>query len=99
MSKHPKAPTLGSWLASMVLAEIAKSGRCVIPGFGIFTIGTRAARVIVNPATKELMALPEDVELRFFVGKQLKQVVRKSRVVAGNGAPCDVRHEEESEHG
>jgi nucleoid DNA-binding protein len=60
----------------VLLAEVGRYGRVVVPGLGTFSRGTRKARVIRNPATKELMELPRMVTVKFTAAKAAKEKVR-----------------------
>lgn len=47
-----------------------------LSGFGVFTVGTRAARIGRNPQTGEPVNQPERKTVKFKVGKQLKDAVQ-----------------------
>ena len=53
-------------------ATIRRYGRFAWPGFGVFGVGTRRARWIVNPQTKERMRLKAAKTVRFRAAKSLK---------------------------
>ena len=68
---------VGSTIAALVLPGLLKSGRVHLYGFGVFTLTTRKARRIRNPQTKELMWLPETVDVRFRASKRLKTRLKR----------------------
>lgn len=55
---------LEAW-AEVVLAEAAAGRHVRFPGFGTFDRGTRRARRIRDPLTREIVWLPETATLRF----------------------------------
>ena len=52
--------------------NLAKGERVQIAGFGTFTVSERAARQGRNPKTKEAITIAASKNVRFKVGKQLK---------------------------
>lgn len=60
-----------------ILDEVREGRRVVVPGLGTFSRGTRKARVIRNPATKELMELPRTVTVKFTAAKRAKAKVSR----------------------
>lgn len=69
---------LGKALGETVMLRLRETGRCHIPGFGVFTLKVRPSRRIRNPSTKALMTIPESLEVRFHAAKRLKGMARKS---------------------
>lgn len=65
-----------SLLVSTILDEVREGRSVRIPGFGTFSPGTRKARVIRNPKTKELMRLPKLKTVKFTAAKAAKEWVR-----------------------
>lgn len=51
---------------------LATQGRFVQPGFGTFTVKTRAARMGRNPSTGEPLAVPESKTIGFKPSAELK---------------------------
>lgn len=48
-----------------------------VPGFGIFSVKDRAARVGINPATHEKIDIPASKAVAFKAAKNLKEIVAK----------------------
>lgn len=67
---------LAALLTSLILPSLRKTGRCVLHGFGVFTLRTRPSRRIRNPVTHELMWLPASEEVRFRAAKRLKDAAQ-----------------------
>lgn len=55
-----------------VAGAVAKDGNVVVPGFGTFTVRTRAARSGRNPKTGETIAIAESKTVGFKPAKALK---------------------------
>ena len=51
---------------------VAKDGRLALPGFGVFSIGSRKARLVLNPQTKEPMRLPAVRRPKFHASRNWK---------------------------
>jgi DNA-binding protein HU-beta len=65
---------LGEFLISV--REAVKKGEEVrLVGFGTFKLGKRAARIGINPQTKEKMKLPAVKVPKFKAGKSFKKLV------------------------
>ena len=61
------------------IMDVLKGGeQIVIPGFGTFSVGNRAARVARNPRTGELMQLKATRVPKFKAGKGLKEAVKSN---------------------
>jgi hypothetical protein len=60
--RHRRDP-LAQWKSAA--ASLLATGRAHIPGVGAFHATTRKARRVRNPATGELMMLPETKSVRF----------------------------------
>ena len=52
---------------------LAKDGRFEWRGFGVWWVGTRAARKILNPQTGKTIRLPKMLEVRFRAARSLKE--------------------------
>ena len=64
-------------LFTAVVTETARAGGKVhVPGLGVFSRGTRKARVVRNPATKQLMQLDEVVTVKFRAARAAKEKLR-----------------------
>ena len=60
-----------------IVAEL-KAGKDVnVAGFGKFVVKKRAARVSINPRTKEAINVPSSMAPVFRAGKQFKEAVNK----------------------
>jgi DNA-binding protein HU-beta len=66
-------------LASTVGDTISKGEKVSITGFGVFDLGSRAARRGVDPRTQAEIKIPAMKMPRFRAGKRLKEAVRKSK--------------------
>lgn len=64
-------------LLSSVTEELSKGGSVVLPGFGSFSVKSRAARTGRNPKTGEEIQIPAAVLPSFKAGKTLKDSVAK----------------------
>ena len=56
--------------------ELKSGGDVVIPGFGSFSVGKRAARTARNFQTGKMMDIPATKTVKFKVGKTLKESVK-----------------------
>ena len=63
-------------LTTTVTEELQNGGVVVIPGFGTFSIGNRAARVGRNPRTGTQIDIPASRVAKFKAGKALKDAVQ-----------------------
>ncbi len=52
--------------------SIVSEGRFAYPGFGTFTVKTRAARKGINPRTKKSIDIPESKTIGFKLSPKLK---------------------------
>lgn len=58
------------------IADACQSGeRCAIPGLGSFHVTERKAREGRNPRTKEPISIPASRNVRFKVGKDLRDLL------------------------
>ena len=60
-----------------VVAELKAGKEVNIAGFGKFVVKKRAARVSINPRTKEAINVPSSMAPVFRAGKQFKEAVNK----------------------
>ena len=60
-----------------VTEELAKGGKVQITGFGTFEVKERAARVGVNPRTKEEIKIAASKAPAFKAGKAFKNAIDK----------------------
>ena len=60
-----------------ITAELKKSGKVQLVGFGTFETRKRAARKGRNPQTKEEIKIPASTIPAFKAGKALKDIVNK----------------------
>jgi len=60
-----------------IKAALAKSGKVTLVGFGTFDVAARAARVGVNPRTRQQIKIKASKSPRFRAGKALKDAVNK----------------------
>ncbi|MEX0934639.1 MAG: HU family DNA-binding protein, partial [Candidatus Saccharimonadales bacterium] len=68
------------WLdtfVGVVSSQVAKGNKVSITGFGVFDLGSRAARRGVDPRTGKEIQIPKLRMPRFRAGKRLKELVRK----------------------
>ena len=63
-------------LVRIMVRELKKGNRLQWSGFGTFTVARRAARLGINPVTKERINLPETFVPSFKPGKQLKESIK-----------------------
>ena len=54
-----------------IVTALQNGENVVIPGFGSFTVKTRAARKGINPATKQVINIPAKKAVAFKAGKGL----------------------------
>lgn len=59
-----------------VTEEIRQGNKVTLTGFGTFRISDRAARVGINPQTKEKIQIPAMRVPKFTAGKALKEAVK-----------------------
>lgn len=58
-----------------VMNGIKNSGSVQIIGFGTFSVGERAARIGVNPKTKEKIKIAASKSIKFKAGAKFKDVL------------------------
>lgn len=56
-----------------IAEDVLHGGRVVVPGFGTFYLQRRAARRIRNPATHDLMVIPETIGIGFRCSRSIKR--------------------------
>lgn len=64
-------------LTNVVAENVSKGQKVSITGFGVFDLGSRAARRGVDPRTQAEIKIPAMKMPRFRAGKRLKEAVRK----------------------
>jgi len=62
---------------STVTHVLKNGGQIVIPGFGSFSTGNRAARTGRNPQTGKVIQIKASRVAKFKAGKKLKEAVQK----------------------
>ncbi|HDH31492.1 MAG TPA: HU family DNA-binding protein [Candidatus Wolfebacteria bacterium] len=60
----------------IITKTLAKGEEVAIPGFGVFKIAKRAARMGVNPKTGEKIQIAASIKPKFRAGKALKDAVK-----------------------
>ena len=58
-----------------ITAHLKKGERVQLPGFGSFSVSERAARTGRNPATGATIHIPASKNVRFKMGKELKDTL------------------------
>ncbi|MBE5738116.1 MAG: HU family DNA-binding protein [Clostridiales bacterium] len=64
-------------VVAAIIAELKKGHDVNIAGFGKFAVKKRAARVSINPRTKQPIDVPASKAPTFKAGKQFKEAVNK----------------------
>ncbi|WP_342705069.1 HU family DNA-binding protein [Burkholderia arboris] len=59
-----------------ITKSLRKGGTVTLTGFGVFSVGARAARTGRNPATGEEIKIPASKAPKFKAGKGLKDAVK-----------------------
>jgi DNA-binding protein HU-beta len=72
LTKKATAELVESALA-LVAVAVMKHGRFSYPGFGVFRVRTRKARLVRNPKTHEPMRLEAGRTISFRPAKELKE--------------------------
>ena len=62
----------------VVTENVASGQKVSVTGFGVFDLGSRAARRGVDPRTQAEIKIPSMKMPRFRAGKRLKEAVRQS---------------------
>ncbi len=75
LSKKDAAAALNAF-TDIITGELKRNNRVSLTGFGTFDVSHRAARVGVNPQTRERIQIPPTKVARFRAGKELKVNVR-----------------------
>jgi len=64
----------GFW--DLVLSTLSKGEDVAFPGYGVFKVAQRAARMGINPKTGEKIQIAASTKAKFRVGKVLKEAVK-----------------------
>ncbi len=64
-------------VVATIIAELKKGKEVNIAGFGKFAVKKRAARVSINPRTKQPIDVPASKAPTFKAGKQFKEACNK----------------------
>lgn len=64
-------------VVATIIAELNKGKEVNIAGFGKFAVKKRAARVSINPRTKQPIDVPASKAPTFKAGKQFKEACNK----------------------
>ncbi len=64
-------------VVAAIIVELKKGHDVNIAGFGKFAVKKRAARVSINPRTKQPIDVPASKAPTFKAGKQFKEAVNK----------------------
>ena len=59
-----------------IMKTLASGEEVAVSGFGAFLVKKRAARMGINPRTKEKIHIPETLTPKFRAGKVLKEAVK-----------------------
>ena len=60
----------------IITKTLSKGEEVAIPGFGVFRVAKRAARMGVNPKTGEKIQIAASIKPKFRAGKALKEAVK-----------------------
>lgn len=63
-------------LVDIVVKALSRGEEVSIPGFGVWRVVKRAARMGVNPKTGEKIQIAASTKPKFRVGKMLKEAVK-----------------------
>ena len=74
VAKKQMAETVDAFIASMT-KQIIKGNKIRVPGFGIFGVRKRAARMGRNPATGEAIKIKASKKVFFRPAKELKEAI------------------------
>lgn len=66
-------------LVDSISGYLAKGERVSVPGFGSFSVTSRAARTGRNPATGESIKIKASKSVRFKPGRELKDALNSSK--------------------
>ncbi len=77
LTKKSAADTFDAIL-SIITEELIKGEQVTITGFGSFSVKDRKERKGINPQTGEEITIPATRVVRFTVGKNLKESVKKA---------------------
>jgi DNA-binding protein HU-beta len=73
--KRAQVKELFEELATLASSEVKSSGEFVLPGFGKLVLSERKAREGRNPQTGETIQIPAKTNLKFRLGKGIKDTV------------------------
>ncbi len=60
----------------IITKTLSKGEEVAIPGFGVFRVAKRAARMGINPKTGEKIQIAASINPKFKAGKALKEAVK-----------------------
>lgn len=80
MTKADSGRILDAFI-DVVTSTLQEGEQVVLPGFGTFSVGNRAARTGRNPQTGETIEIKAARVAKFKVGKSLKEAVQADAVV------------------
>ncbi len=60
----------------IITKTLSKGEEVAIPGFGVFRVAKRAARMGINPKTGEKIHIAASINPKFKAGKALKEAVK-----------------------
>ncbi len=60
----------------LIIKELGRGGEVAFPGFGVFRVVKRAARMGVNPKTGEKIQIGASTKPKFRAGKLFKEAVK-----------------------
>jgi DNA-binding protein HU-beta len=68
-----------------IVGEIKRNGRFLIPGFGVFNVATKKARIGMNPRTGERVKVKAKKTVRFKPSPLLKEALNTLDARRGGG--------------
>ncbi|KKR88571.1 MAG: DNA-binding protein HU [Candidatus Wolfebacteria bacterium GW2011_GWA2_42_10] len=71
-----QAATVVDAIFDTITKTLAKGEEVAIPGFGVFKVAKRAARMGVNPKTGEKIQIAASIKPKFRAAKALKEAVK-----------------------
>jgi len=74
-SKKKSVEAVDAFL-DIILKELGRGGEVAFPGFGVFRVVKRAARMGVNPKTGEKIQIAASTKPKFRAGKLFKDAVK-----------------------
>jgi integration host factor subunit beta len=70
---HSTTKTIVQYFVAEIITELAKGNRLEFRDFGVFDVGTRAARTAQNPKTLERVQVPAKRAVKFKMGRLMKE--------------------------